>query len=86
MSEQPNVSVCLKRTVNLGDYASAACSVSLNNVPPGASQEEIEAMMDTGALVYKNIQNALCKMVEHVKKTQWEKTMGTQEKKGEGEK
>ena len=58
MSDQPDgirLSISISRKVNLGNYESADCFVSLSNVPVGATEEEIEDALDTGKLVFDRI-------------------------------
>lgn len=46
------VTLSLSRKVNLGNYESADVFMSLNNVSIGASEEEVEAALETGKIVF----------------------------------
>ena len=45
--------------VNLGNYESASVGIICSQVPSGASAEEIEALLDTGRLVFERMRPRL---------------------------
>ena len=65
MDEEPGcpsdarVSTSLEMKINLGNYESAACFISLSGVPLGASEAEIEALLDTGRIAYDAIKRRI---------------------------
>lgn len=52
MKEEPRIAVTLDRKINLGNYESASVGLVLSGVPVGATVEEIDAMLDTGRIMY----------------------------------
>ena len=52
MAEKMTVTLSLSRKVNLGNYESGDVFMSINSVPIGASQDEIEAALDTGRIMF----------------------------------
>ena len=51
----PTISISMSRKLNLGNYESADVFVCLSGVPAGASEDEIQALLDTGNLAYPMI-------------------------------
>lgn len=49
------VSVSATQKVNLGNYESADIFVALSNIRTGATEEEIEAALETGELAFKYV-------------------------------
>jgi hypothetical protein len=52
MSNEPCIAVTIDRKINLGNYESASVGLVLSGVPVGATVEEINAMLDTGRIMY----------------------------------
>ena len=46
------VTLSVARKVNLGNYESADVFMSINNVPIGATEEDIEAALVTGKITF----------------------------------
>lgn len=59
--EEPRerIAVTGGQKVNLGNYESADLSICLSGVPVGASEELIDAMLDTTKIVYTKIRERL---------------------------
>ncbi|MDD5288320.1 MAG: hypothetical protein PHY28_04330 [Dehalococcoidales bacterium] len=53
------VGISLSRKLNLGNYESADVWVSLTNIEPGTTREEMEAALATGALAYDVLKVAI---------------------------
>lgn len=52
MSEGMTVTLSLSRKVNLGNYESGDVFMSINSVPVGSTEAEIEAALDTGKIMF----------------------------------
>ena len=63
---ESSISVSISRKVNLGDYESADVFVCLT-LPIGAGQAEIDAGLETGALAYKSIAQAVNEKAQALK-------------------
>lgn len=61
MDDPIKVSVSAEQTVNLGNYESAKVFFSLSNIPSGATEEQIEAALETGELIFKYVKNEVGK-------------------------
>lgn len=48
----PTVSVSVSMKINLGNYESADAFVSVSGLEQGATEEEINALLDTGKLAW----------------------------------
>jgi hypothetical protein len=59
MSDEPRIAVTIDRKINLGNYESASVGIVLSGVPVGASVEEIDAMLDTGRIMYDRMRERL---------------------------
>lgn len=63
----PTISISLSRKINTGNYESADVYVCLSGVPVGASEDEIQAMLETGSLAYTMIAANLKEKVAQVR-------------------
>lgn len=64
MTEPDNiikVSVSATQKINLGNYESADVFFSLSNIPSGATEEQIEAALETGEMAFKYVKNEVGK-------------------------
>lgn len=53
------IAVTMSQRVNLGNYESADVSICLSGIPTGATEAQIEDMLDTSHLAYKSIRARL---------------------------
>jgi hypothetical protein len=68
MSDQPRVAVSIEQKINLGNYESAGVGIILSGVPPGATVEEIDEMLDTGRIMYDRMRERLKEKVAEARK------------------
>lgn len=66
MTEDNRVTVSLSRKTQLAPYEMAEVFISLS-LNEGASQDEIDAALATGALAYKSIAAAINKKIGEIK-------------------
>lgn len=59
----PRIAVTIDRKINLGNYESASVGLVLSGVPVGATVEEIDAMLDTGKIMYDQMRIRLQEQV-----------------------
>jgi len=64
---QPRVGVSISQKVNLGNYESAEVFLSLTNLRPGTSAEEIAEALEIGQLAYKRIRDRMVGLIERVR-------------------
>jgi hypothetical protein len=50
--DEPKIAVSMEMKVNLGNYESAGASIVLSGLRQGATEEEIEALLDTGKVAW----------------------------------
>ncbi len=65
---QPRIAVTIDRKINLGNYESASVGLVLSGVPVGATVEEIDAMLDTGKIMYDQMRARLQEQVAEKRK------------------
>lgn len=53
------VSVSATQKVNLGNYESAEIFTALSNIPTGATEEQIEAALETGELAFNYVKTII---------------------------
>lgn len=70
MSDEPTprIAVTIDRKINLGNYESASVGLVLSGVPVGATVEEIDAMLDTGRIMYDQMRARLQEQVTENRK------------------
>jgi hypothetical protein len=71
MSEENDVikvSVSVSQKVNLGNYESADVFTALSNIPTGATEEQIEAALETGELVFNYVKAVISSRVEEIRR------------------
>ena len=56
---EPRIATSVEMKVNLGNYESASCFISLSNIAAGTTPAEIEALLDTGRIVYDALKRRL---------------------------
>ncbi len=59
----PRIAVTIDRKINLGNYESASVGLVLSGVPVGTTVEEIDAMLDTGKIMYDQMRVRLQEQV-----------------------
>ena len=67
LTREPTVSVSLEMKNNLGNYESAGVFVSVNGLAAGATQAEIDELLDTGRLAYERIRERLREKVNDIR-------------------
>ncbi len=72
MSDEPRIAITIDRKINLGNYESAAVGIVLSGVAPGASVEEIDAMLDTGRIMYDRMRERLQEKVAETRKESYD--------------
>ena len=55
MSDEPRVTIAIDQKVNLGNYESASVGIILSSLPVDVTEEEIDALLDTGRLAYEKM-------------------------------
>ena len=63
----PRITVATEMKVNLGNYESAGVSIILSQVPVGATEAEIEEMLDTGRLMFDRMRIRLADKVREAR-------------------
>lgn len=56
---EPKVTVAVDMKVNLGNYESASVGLILSQLPAGATEQDIDALLDTGRLAYDMMRERL---------------------------
>lgn len=59
MTNDIKISLSVSRKVNLGNYESGDVFLSLSDVPVGATQDDIEAALMTGKIVFDVLKGAV---------------------------
>ena len=67
MADEPTVTVSMSRKINLGNYESADCFVSLSGVRAGMTPEEMEPLLETGKVAWSKVADALREQVRSVR-------------------
>lgn len=62
-SDEPRITISVERKLNLGNYESAGVGLVLSGVPVGATVKEIDAMLDTGKIMYDQMRVRLQEQV-----------------------
>lgn len=62
------VSVSATQKVNLGNYEAADVYVGLNNIPTGATEEEIEAALETSELAFNYVRTVISERVAEIRR------------------
>jgi hypothetical protein len=65
---KPTVSVSVAMKVNLGNYESADAFISVAGLEAGASEAEIEQLLDTGKLAWSMLTTRLTDKVAEMRK------------------
>lgn len=64
---QGRIAVTMGTRVNLGNYESADVSICLSGIPNGASEAQIEDMLDTAHIAYSKIRARLAAKVRELR-------------------
>ncbi len=56
---EPTVTVSMARKINLGNYESADCFVSISGVKVDTTPEEMDALLETGKVAWEKVAGAL---------------------------
>ncbi len=59
MSDEPTIAVSMARKINLGNYESADCFVSISGIKDGMNAAEMESLLDTGKVAWDLVRAAL---------------------------
>lgn len=57
--DEPTISISMSRKINLGNYESAECFVSISGVRAGMTTEELTPLMDTGKVAWDAVRQEL---------------------------
>lgn len=68
---QLRTSLSVEMKVNLGNYESASAFVSIQNVAPDTSAEEIDACLAQGALAWEALKTDLRAKVKELRSGRW---------------
>lgn len=58
-NSEPKITVSIDMKVNLGNYESASVGIILSQLPAGATEDEIDTLLDTGQLAYDRMRERL---------------------------
>lgn len=67
MANDMTVTVSLSQKVNIGNYESVEAFVAVSGVPVGASEEDIQAALETGKVAYSKIAATLKEKVATIR-------------------
>ena len=60
----PRIAITIDRKINLGNYESASVGIVLSGVEVGTTEEEIDAMLDTGRIMFDRMRERLKEKVQ----------------------
>lgn len=66
-STEPTVTVSMARKINMGNYESADCFVSINGVRAGMTAEEMAPLLDTAKVAWDQVRAALVEQVQQTR-------------------
>ena len=61
--DEPRVTIAIDQKLNMGNYESASVGITLSSLPVDVTEAEIEALLDTGRLVYDKMVERLAAKV-----------------------
>jgi hypothetical protein len=67
MCDEPTITVSMARKINMGNYESADCLVSISGVREGMTADELEPLLDTGKVAWDLVRAALVEQVQQTK-------------------
>ena len=65
--QEPTITVSMARKVNMGNYESADCFVSINGVSAGMTAEDMAPLLDTAKVAWDQVRAALVEQVRQTK-------------------
>lgn len=63
MNDEPTVAVSMSKKINMGNYESADCFVSVSGIRAGMTAEEIAPLLDTAKIAWDQVKAALAEQV-----------------------
>ena len=69
MSDEPRVTIAIDQKLNMGNYESASVGIILSSLPVDVTEEEIDALLETGALAYRKMCTRLAAKVAAKRET-----------------
>jgi hypothetical protein len=73
MTDEPTITVSMSRKVNLGNFESADCFVSIGGLKAGMTPEEIEPLLVVGRFGWSLAREALIEQIK-IARGKWETT------------
>ena len=64
---EPTITVSMSRKINLGNYESADCFVSILGVKAGMAPEDMDPLLETGKVAWAKVADALREQVRRVR-------------------
>jgi hypothetical protein len=61
---EPTIAVSMARKINMGNFESADCFVSLSGIKAGMTPEEMAPLLDTGKVAWDLVRAALAEQVQ----------------------
>ncbi len=64
--KETTITISMSRKVNLGNYSSADCFVSISGIKAGMTVEELTPLIDTGKVGWELVKHALTEKVREI--------------------
>lgn len=64
---EPTLTISMARKINMGNYESADCFVSISGVTAGMSAEEMAPLLETGKVAWDQVKMALLDGMRKIK-------------------
>lgn len=65
---EPTITVSMSRKINLGNYESADCFVSIAGVKAGMTAEELDPLLETGKVAWEKVRTRLAEQVRDMRR------------------
>lgn len=64
----PTIAISMSRKINMGNYESAECFVSISGVTEDMTAEQLEPLMETGKVAWELVRARLTEQVRDMRK------------------